>query len=485
MGAVAQVSTELTIADPFAQLDLAAAEPAPHPEFKVTVANEAPSEPKSSFANAHLFASPDHPAGDNPTRIPVTPIKGDASGVPLEAVSAPAATRATTASSSTAASTSSSSADKSALELAGELEKLAEGFLGEKWNLRWCGVKHNRFGYYNSKADARPKGFIFFDEADVGIPQNLAHSAEYQYAFQISHERKNLNWFFRAPNQEVMKKWLSTMSANIKHYKALNSEPTILERVMSVACVKDQVTPAGLERSFHFYTSKSSSGFYAVILCVLMELLVRKIIDLVNTDELCLAPNATFTGIGLFDDVLDLIASKVKQTPSKSVKISEMLPIFLYGGGLVGSLGYSLGPDAFLQDPVLRAIDHSTRRGTLEKIGPKRWAVKNAQMEEQLMSQLNTLISTPYSGTDVKDHVVIGICYTLLRAASKSPGADQQQHDVIDRVKVFPNLATNGQVEAALDKMAKNLGSFEKKQATLLKSVHSALTDFILGPVPK
>lgn len=509
--AVAQVSHDSVIADPFAMLDLSAAEPAPQqPEFKVSLASEAApqlssSESKSGFANAHMFASPDHPVGENPSRIPVTPIKGDASGVPLDAITTPSAaphasapTSSATASSSAPSSSStaaaaasasavatSASANKPSLEMAGELEKLAEGFLGEKWNLRWCGVKHNRFGYYNSKADPRPKGFVFFDEADVGIPQNLAQSAEYQYAFQISHERKNLNWFFRAPNQEVMKKWLATMSANIKHYKQLNAEPTILERVMSVACVKDQVTVAGVERSFHFYTSKSSSGFYAVVLCVLMELLVRKIIDLVNTDELCLAANATFTGIGLFDDVLDLIAAKVKQSPSKSVKISEMMPIFLYGGGLVGSLGYSLGPDSFLQDPVLRAIDHSTRRGTLEKIGPKRWIVKNTQMEEQLMSQLNSLISTPYSGTDVKDHLVIGICYTLLRAASKSPGADQNQHDVLDRGKIFPNFVINSQVEAALDKIAKNLGSFEKKQATLLKCVHSALTDFILGPAPK
>jgi len=478
---VAPASTGLAQLDPFSTFNEAPVEPVAEPEFKVTISPEPATTSKSGFSSAHQFASPDHTVGEGPERIPVTPIKGDTSGVPLNSNSTPA----TVQSAAPTITSTPAAVDPSTMAHAGELEKLAEGFLGEKWNMRWCGVKHNRFGYYNSKVDARPKGFVFFDEADVGIPSNLAHTAEYQYAIQISHERKNLNWFFRAPNAEIRKKWLGVMSANIKHYKSLNAEPTILERVLSMACVKDQVTSAGLERSFHFYTSKTSSGFYAVILCVLMELLVRKIIDLANTDEIILSPNATFTGMGLFDDTLDLIAAKVKASPTKSVKITEILPVLLYAGGFVGSLGYSLGPDAFLSDPVLRAIDHATRRGTLEKHGPKRWTVKNTQLEDQTANQLRQLINAPYEGSDIKDHVVIGICYTLLRAASKSPGADQQQHDVLDRLKIFPDLPTNAHMEQALDKMAKHLGSFEKKQATLLKIVHGAMTDFILGPAPK
>lgn len=476
-----EATSEVGKLDPFSTFEESAAEPVAVPEFKVSVAPDQPASSKSSFSSAHQYASPDHTVGEAPGRIPVTPVKGDASGVPLEATSTAAASQ----SSASSSNATSAPVDLASMAHAGELEKLAEGFLGEKWNLRWCGVKHNRFGYYNSKADPRPKGFVFFDEADVGIPANLAHTPEYQFAFQIAHERKNLNWFFRAPNAEIRKKWLNVMSANIKHYKTLNAEPTILERVFSMACVKDQVSPAGLERAFHFYTSKTSTGFYAVVLCILMELLVRKVIDLVNTDEIILAPNATFTGIGLFDDTLDLIAAKVKPSATKSVKISELLPLMLYAGGFVGSLGYSLGPESFLAEPVLRAIDHATRRGTLERIAPKRWIVKNTQMEDQLISQLNSLITTPYSGNDIKDHAVIGICYTLLRAASKSTGADQLQHDILDRTKIFPNLPTNSQMEGALDKMAKNLGAFEKKQATLLKIIHSAMTDFILGPAPK
>lgn len=478
---VEETAQQLQVLDPFAQLDEAARAPieTKEPEFKVNVASE-PAAPSSGFASAHMFASPDHPVGDNPERIPVTPIKGNTA----------ADSSAEKAKSQTASSSSAAAAEPStpAPEFAGNLEKLAEGFLGEKWNARWCGVKHNRFGYYNSKSDPRPKGFVFFDEAVVGIPQNLAASnpLDYRFAFQISHERKNLNWFFRAPNQEVLQQWLGSIRGNIKHYNALNSEPTILERVLCVSCVKDQVTPAGLERSFHFYTSKTSTGFYAVILCILTELLIRKIIDVVNGDEIALAPNATFTGIGLFDDTLDLIAAKVKANATKTVKITELLPVLLYGGGLVGSLGYSLGPDAFLSDPVLRSIDHATRRGTLEKHGPKRWTVKNSQMEDQLMKQLNDLLEKPYAGNgDVKDHAVIGICYTLLRAASKSPGADQYQHDILDRSKIFPSLPANHNMVIALDKMSKNIGAFEKKQAVLFKTLFSAMTDFILGPAPK
>lgn len=480
--AVQQTAAQVQTLDPFAQLDdtlSASSEQKPaEPEFKVSVAPEtAPSQ--SGFASAHQFASPDHTVGETPERIPVTPIKGDPKP------SAPSSS--STQSAPSPASAASSAPTQAAPELAGNIEKLAEGFLGEKWNLRWCGVKHNRFGYYNSKADPRPKGFVFFDEADVGIPQNLATSnpLDYRFAFQVSHERKSLNWFFRAPNQEVLQQWLSTMNGNIKYYKALNAEPTILERVLSISCVREQLTAQGLERSFHFFTSKTSTGFYAVILCILTELLIRKIIDVVNSDEIALAPNATFTGIGLFDDTLDLIASKARINPTKTVKIAELLPILLYGGGIVGSLGYSLGPDAFLHEPVLRAIDHATRRGTLERHGPKRWTVKNTQMEDQLMQQMNSLVDSPYEGTDVKDHATVGICYTLLRAASKSPGADQFQHDVLDRAKIFPNLPVNHNMVAALDKMSKNIGAFEKKQAVLFKTIFTAMTDFILGPAPK
>ena len=479
---VAEMTQQVQELDPFAQLDESTHTSAPTEtnaaEFKVTVAPE-PTSSQSGFASAHMFASPDHPVGETPERIPVTPIKGEpSSSAPKPAVQQSAPEPQTSA---------PATPSQSAPELAGNLEKLAEGFLGEKWNLRWCGAKHNRFGYYNSKTDPRPKGFIFFDEADVGIPQNLAatNPMDYRFAFQISHERKNLNWFFRAPNQEVLQQWLAVMTGNIKYYKSLNAEPTILERVLSVSCVREQVTPQGLERSFHFYTSKTSTGFYAVILCILTELLIRKIIDIVNADEIALAPNATFTGIGLFDDTLDLIASKARINPTKTVKIAELLPILLYGGGLVGSLGYSLGPDAFLHEPVLRAIDHATRRGTLEKQGTKRWVVKNTQMEDQLMQQLNSLLDSPYEGTDVKDHAAVGICYTLLRAASKSPGADQYQHDVLDRAKIFPNLPANHSMVTALDRMSKNIGAFEKKQAVLFKTIFTAMTDFILGPVPK
>lgn len=480
---VEQTTAQVQELDPFAQIggseeDSAPVQAAPA-EFKVSVSPE-PAPPQSGFASAHQFASPEHSVGETPERIPVTPIKGESKAA------APTSPRQT-AEPSSSAPIAAAAPTQSAPELAGNLEKLAEGFLGEKWNMRWCGVKHNRFGYYNSKTDPRPKGFVFFDEADVGIPQNLATSnpLDYRFAFQISHERKNLDWFFRAPNQEVLQQWLSTITGDIKYYKALNSEPTILERVMSVSCVRDQVTAQGHERSFHFYTSKTSTGFYAVILCILTELLIRKIIDVVNSDEIALAPNATFTGIGLFDDTLDLIASKARLNPTKTIKIAELLPILLYGGGIVGSLGYSLGPDAFLREPVLRAIDHSTRRGTLERQGPKHWTVKNTQMEDQLMQQLNSLVDTPYEGTDVKDHAAVGICYTLLRAASKSPGADQFQHDILDRSKIFPNFPANHTMVNALDKMSKNIGAFEKKQAILFKTVFTAMTDFILGPVPK
>lgn len=486
--------------NPFGQLDeLAKENPVEPPTFTVTVTEEpkqseqaqtpsstsnAPEEqpqPKpassSNFAGAHAFAAPDQTSGETPVRIPVTPIKGN----PIDAVQH----LQPEIGSQSASSTSSSQPDKSQMEISGVLEKLAEGFLRESWNPRWCAVKHNRLGYYNTKQDVKPKGFVYFDEADVGLPTNLAHSPEYENAFQISHERKNLNWFFRAPNTETQKKWLAVMSANIKHYKSLSPEPTILEKIMCLACVKDQVTADGLTRSFHFYTSKSSTGFYATILCILLELQLRKIIDIVNTDEIILSADAKYTGMGLYDDTLDLIATKIKASPTKSVKVTDMLPILLYGGGLVGSLGYSLGPDAFLAEPVLRAIDHSVRRGTLEKIGPKRWIVKNTKMEEQLIAKVQSLLQEPYKGTDVRDHIVLGIAYSMLRAATKSPGADQQQHDIVDRLKIFPKLTTNAQMETALEAMAKNLGAFDKKQATLLKLLHTATVEFILGPVTK
>jgi hypothetical protein len=398
---------------------------------------------------------------------------------------------ASSASSSSAASSSSSAATTSSVkregpramtpeekdredevlrsfELKGNLEKLSQGLLGESWKPKWVTFKTNRFAYYEQKTDPRPKYYVYLDECDVGLPKNMTQSYDFNHALQLVNERKGTTWYFRTSGVAELKKWTQAFAASIAHYKDRNQETTIYERLLTLACVRYRSVEQ--YRSFHFYTSKQSTGSYAIAACILIELLIRRCIDITSHENVILHADVRYQGIGVLDDTLDLLSQKLRM--QREFRLSEFIPMLLCSSTFVFG-------DLSLDAPVLRCIDSSVKRGTLKRgQTPKDWHVANLTLEDDLLKTFHSLTKAPYNGTDVREHATLGICYTVMRALNKT---DTPVQDVLDRGKVFPELHTRTQVDAALDAMAKNLGPFERKHTLVLKAIFTQLVQFITG----
>lgn len=353
-------------------------------------------------------------------------------------------------------------------ELKGALEKLSQGLLGESWKPKWVTFKTNRFAYYEQKNDPRPKYYVYLDETEVGLPKSMTQSYDYHHAFQLVNERKGTTWYFRTPGTADLKRWTQAFAASIKHYQERNSEITIYERLLTLSCVRYRSVEQ--YRSFNFYTSKQSTGSYAIAACILIELLLRRCIDITVNENVILHNEVRYQGIGVLDDTLDLLSQKLRM--QREFKLADFIPMLLC------SSTFAFG-DLSLDAPVLRCIDSAVRRGTLKRgQTAKDWHVANLTLEDDLIKTFHSLSRVSYGGTDVREHATLGICYTVMRALNKT---ELPVQDVLDRGKVFPDLQTRTQVEAALDAMAKNLGPFDKKQSIVLKTVYSQLVQFITG----
>jgi hypothetical protein len=353
-------------------------------------------------------------------------------------------------------------------ELKGNLEKLSQGLLGESWKPKWVTFKTNRFAYYEQKTDPRPKYYVYLDECDVGLPKNMTQSYDFNHSFQLVNERKATTWYFRTGGVADLKKWTQAFAASIAHYKDRNVETTIYERLLALACVRYRSVEQ--YRSFHFYTSKQSTGSYAIAACILIELLIRRCIDITSHENVILHADVRYQGIGVLDDTLDLLSQKLRM--QREFRLAEFIPMLLCSSAFVFG-------DLSLDAPVLRCIDSSVKRGTLKKgQTPKDWHVSNLTLEDDLLKTFHSLTKAPYNGTDVREHATLGICYTIMRALNKTETPVQ---DVLDRGKVFPDLQTRTQVDAALDAMAKNLGPFERKHTLVLKAIFTQLVQFISG----
>jgi hypothetical protein len=353
-------------------------------------------------------------------------------------------------------------------EQKGNLEKLSQGLLGESWKPKWVTFKTNRFAYYEQKTDPRPKYYVYLDECEVGLPKNMTQSYDFHHAFQLVNERKGTTWYFRTPGVTDLKRWTQAFASSIKHYQERNQETTIYERLLTLACVRYRSVEQ--YRSFHFYTSKQSTGSYAIAACILIELLLRRCIDITSHENVVLHSEVRYQGIGVLDDTLDLLSQKLRM--QREFRLAEFIPMLLCSSAFVFG-------DLSLDAPVLRCIDSSVRRGTLKRgQTPKDWHVANLSLEDDLLKTFHSLARSPYNGTDVREHATLGICYTVMRALNKTETPVQ---DVLDRGKVFPELHTRTQLDAALDAMAKNLGPFERKHTMVLKTIFSQLVQFITG----
>lgn len=353
-------------------------------------------------------------------------------------------------------------------EMKGNLEKLSQGLLGESWKAKWVTFKTNRFAYYEQRTDPRPKYYVYLDECDVGLPKNMTQSYDFNHSFQLVNERKGTTWYFRTGGVADLKRWTQAFAASIAHYKERNQEITIYERLLTLACVRYRSVEQ--YRSFHFYTSKQSTGSYALAACILIELLIRRCIDITSHENVILHSEVRYQGIGVLDDTLDLLSQKLRM--QREFKLSEFIPMLLCSSAFVFG-------DLSLDAPVLRCIDSSVKRGTLRRgQTAKDWHVADLTLEDDLLKTFHSIAKTPYTGTDVREHATFGICYTVMRALNKTETPVQ---DVLDRGKVFPELHTRAQVDAALDAMAKNLGPFERKHTLVLKALFAQLVQFITG----
>ena len=353
-------------------------------------------------------------------------------------------------------------------EMKGNLEKLSQGLLGESWKAKWVTFKTNRFAYYEQKTDPRPKYYVYLDECEVGLPKNMTQSYDFNHSFQLVNERKGTTWYFRTGGVADLKRWTQAFAASIAHYKDRNQETTIYERLLTLSCVRYRSVEQ--YRSFHFYTSKQSTGSYAIAACILIELLIRRCIDITSHENVILHSEVRYQGIGVLDDTLDLLSQKLRM--QREFRLAEFIPMLLCSSAFVFG-------DLSLDAPVLRCIDSSVKRGTLRRgQTAKDWHVADLTLEDDLLKTFHSLSRTPYTGTDVREHATLGICYTVMRALNKTETPVQ---DVLDRGKVFPELHTRTQVDAALDAMAKNLGPFERKHTLVLKAIFSQLVQFITG----
>jgi len=353
-------------------------------------------------------------------------------------------------------------------ELKGNLEKLSQGLLGESWKPKWVTFKTNRFAYYEQKTDPRPKYYVYLDECDVGLPKNMTQSYDFNHSFQLVNERKGTTWYFRTGGVADLKKWTQSFAASIAHYKERNQDTTIYERLLTLACVRYRSVEQ--YRSFHFYTSKQSTGSYAIAACILIELLIRRCIDITSHENVILHADVRYQGIGVLDDTLDLLSQKLRM--QREFRLAEFIPMLLCSSAFVFG-------DLSLDAPVLRCIDSSVKRGTLKRgQTPKDWHVSNLTLEDELIKTFHSLTKSPYTGTDVREHATLGICYTVMRALNKT---DTPVQDVLDRGKIFPELHTRSQLDSALDAMAKNLGPFERKHTLVLKAIFTQLVQFISG----
>lgn len=359
------------------------------------------------------------------------------------------------------------------LEIFGHLEKLADGLISKGWHDRWCVIKNNRFGYYVNEKDTKPKAFVHLNEVDVGIPSNLTTTQEYQFSFQICDEIKEINWYFRTKDEKTRNEWLKVFNGNIKNYKRLNSEPTIMEMIIMLAIlrVKKDISDSP---SFNFNLRKTSVGSYAIGGAILMELYIRGILDIINGNEVILLPSAEYTGIGILDDAIDILAVQIR-TKNHPPKISELIS-YLVEGSWIRTIGSTFSDDIFLNDSVRRTIHMCVKRGLLKKDGSRSWNVIDTKLEEDLILKLKKLVKTPYEENNLKEKSTLGMAYVLLKVATKSI---EPIHHVVSIEKVFPDIITDSQWENLLDAIHKNLGYFDWKQGTILRALYTAIVEFI------
>jgi hypothetical protein len=476
-------------------------DPAPTPVAAAPAATGAPyfSQLHSAVSPANPASAPIAPMGatmnddgvldfgpavtQNPTPAPAP---AQVRQQPAQPATAPAAT---TASATTQAKPASSAPTtpgnvNGPTKHEGDMERKVSGWLSEYWEPVYMTLKNCRLSVYTIKdgrRDIHPSQTVYLNEAEVAISQD-------SLTVQIVHERKGINWVLRCPlGIAYMRQWLQVFTQHLKWYKSLNqvTEPTIMELLLVLGCTRKSQRTKENYRSFQYYMSKASTGYFAMAAALVMELYIRKCIDISEQGVLSVKDRSTL-GVALLDETLIILKHKLKKE-NPQMRLVDFIK----------QIGTQAGTDIYtLQMPALRAVDMAIDHNILGRLGKKEYVVTNQKLEERLIRIVRC--EEGVSKDDVRVHDVMAIAFTMMKIASKDCSYLQTlrhnflklslcfrvvyyNQDVVDRNKIFPGIIAAEQLIPRVEALGKHLGGFHKNKVQILSALHTAATQWLSG----
>lgn len=359
--------------------------------------------PAPAFSALHNFVNPSAPTGTvlNSVETAPAPEKGQ---VPVEAAATPASQPAA-AQPAAAVQPLAPQADAPAAH-EGDMERKSAGWLGEFWEPIYVRLKEGRIAVYTIKdgrRDIHPSQHVYLIEANISV------SAD-QTTVSIVHERKGINWTVRCPlGIQYMKQWISVIAQHLKWYKTLNTsnETTIMELIVVLGITRKSMRTKEQYRSFMYYMSKPSTGYFALGACMILELYVRRLIDISDKAVLSLKEAKRRTGIAILDECIHILRHKLKKENPSLTVIDFLKYLSMQPAGDIYALHV----------PALRVVDLALNRGLLTRLGKKEYLIQDTRMEDRLIKILRC--EEPANKENVREHDALAVAFTMLKIASK------------------------------------------------------------------
>jgi hypothetical protein len=379
----------------------------PHPE----------AAPQPAFSALHNFVNPNAPTGVvlNSASTSPAPEKGqmsvDAAAAAAAAATQPAPTSQTPPPASTTPPVSSTTQVSTPQPEAppqheGDMERKSSGWLGEFWEPIYVRLKEGRLAVYTIKdgrRDIHPSQHVYLIEANISV------SAD-QTTISIVHERKGINWTVRCPlGIQYMKQWISMIAQHLKWYKALNTsnDTTIMEYILVLGITRKSMRTKEQYRSFPYYMSKPSTGYFAIAAALMIELYVRKLIEISEKGVLSVKEAKRRTGIALLDECIHILRHKLKKENPQLTVVDFLKYLSMQPAGDIYAL----------QVAPLRVIDLALNRGLITRLGKKEYLIQDTRTEDHLIRILRC--EEPANKENVREHDTLAIAYTMLKIASK------------------------------------------------------------------
>lgn len=368
--------------------------------------------PQPAFSALHDFVNPSAPTGSVLNSVSTAPAPEKAQ-LPIDSAASQSQSN-TPQSQHTPAPAAASPATQQQLppqaepptRHEGDMERKAAGWLGEYWEPIYVRLKAGRIAVYTIKdgrRDIHPSQNVYLIEANISV------SAD-QTTISVVHERKGINWTLRCPlGIQYMKQWISVIAQHLKWYKTLNTtnETTIMEYVVVLGITRKSMRTKEQYRSFGYYTSKPSTGYFALAASMILELLVRKLIEISDKGVLSIKEAKRLTGIALLDECLHILKHKLKKENPSLTVIDYLKYLAMQPAGDIYAL----------QFPALRAIDLALNRGLITRLGKKEYLIQDTRLEDHLIKILRC--EEPANKDHAREHDALAVAFTMLKIASK------------------------------------------------------------------